>query len=333
MRIGLWCWAFVVLGGVACAPKKPPDQTSDAVVVVKAGMRIQDAIDATALEKTQILVEPGEYTEKISFRSGIHLKSTVALGAVIRHPALVAGETVVGWGVKDVTLEGFDIRGAIHFSQKGNDFTQPTERLKILRNRISEVGTKDAIKISHAIDFEISENDVSGSTAEQGIDMVAAKRFRVTKNKVHDIKNRSGMCIVAKGGSLDGEISENEVSFCGNAAIACGQVSDEIVILPEGLAQRYEAKQIVVAKNRIHDHEKMAILVMGAKNCTIQDNEIGASVYYTDIFVGGSSMTHNPAWISEDIQILQPRLLRERIDLEAGQKGITLNGQAIEKSP
>ena len=113
--------------------------------------------------------------------------------------------------------------------------------------------------------------------SQQGIDLVGVKDSKVCKNVVFDIHHSSGMGIVVKAGSNNVEIAQNEVYTCGNAAIACGQVSDEIWIWPDGLKNRYEAKNIKISENNIHDNEKCSIMVMGAIDCHIFNNSFGGT--------------------------------------------------------
>ena len=93
-------------------PVVPPAVRSSAPVVVSAGGSIAAAL-RTASRGSQVIVEPGEYRERIALRSGVRLVSRVPHGAVLRLPA-GASETdpaVVAFDVTDAELSGFRIVG------------------------------------------------------------------------------------------------------------------------------------------------------------------------------------------------------------------------------
>ena len=85
-----------------------PDRT----VTVRAGGSINDAITAAA-EGSRVLVEPGEYRERLRLRSGVDVHSRVPRGAAIRLPE-AASEAEAAVFAEDVTnaeLRGFRIIG------------------------------------------------------------------------------------------------------------------------------------------------------------------------------------------------------------------------------
>ncbi len=82
------------------------------VIVVGPGTSIASAM-ARAGAGTEILVEPGEYRERLVLKSGVHLRSRVSRGASIRLPggASESDAAVVAIDVSDVELAGFRIVG------------------------------------------------------------------------------------------------------------------------------------------------------------------------------------------------------------------------------
>ena len=81
-------------------------------VVVRADESIGQAI-LDALPGTTVIVEPGEYRERIVLKDGVRVVSRVARGAILRLPA-GAAETdaaVVAAGVRNAELSGFRIAG------------------------------------------------------------------------------------------------------------------------------------------------------------------------------------------------------------------------------
>jgi serine/threonine protein phosphatase PrpC len=81
-------------------------------VIVRPEHTIMAAVTA-ALPGTVILVEPGEYRERVTLRDGIRLLSRLPLGATIRLPADAAESdaAVIAAGITGAELSGFRIVG------------------------------------------------------------------------------------------------------------------------------------------------------------------------------------------------------------------------------
>ena len=106
-------WALYSQAPFALAPAgSAPAAVAPAVIVVPPGASIASAI-ARAGAGTEILVEPGEYRERIVLKSGVHLRSRVSRGASIRLPggASESDAAVVANDVSDAELAGFRIVG------------------------------------------------------------------------------------------------------------------------------------------------------------------------------------------------------------------------------
>jgi serine/threonine protein phosphatase PrpC len=98
-----WGWPKVT-GMAGTSPAGP--------VVVRPGESIMAAM-ADALPGTTIVVEPGEYRERLTLRDGIRVLSRIPRGATIRLPAGAAESdaAVVAAGVANAELSGFRIVG------------------------------------------------------------------------------------------------------------------------------------------------------------------------------------------------------------------------------
>ncbi|MEO8481204.1 MAG: protein phosphatase 2C domain-containing protein [Acidobacteriota bacterium] len=90
----------------------PAMATSTGEVVVHAGESIMDAVTA-ASPGTTIIVEPGEYRERVTLRDHVRIVSRVPRGAVLRLPsgATEGDAAVVASGTVDAELNGFRIVG------------------------------------------------------------------------------------------------------------------------------------------------------------------------------------------------------------------------------
>jgi serine/threonine protein phosphatase PrpC len=81
----------------------PGPGTAATTIIVRAGESIADAL-ARAAAGTEVVVEPGEYRERLRLKDGVHVVSQVARGASIRLPA--------GASESDAAVVAFDITGA-----------------------------------------------------------------------------------------------------------------------------------------------------------------------------------------------------------------------------
>jgi serine/threonine protein phosphatase PrpC len=81
-------------------------------IVVRAGESITDAIER-ALPGTDVIVEPGEYRERLTLRDHVRVLSRVPQGAVLRLPGVAAERdaAVLAAGVTNAELTGFRIVG------------------------------------------------------------------------------------------------------------------------------------------------------------------------------------------------------------------------------
>ena len=106
-------WALYSQAPFALAPAgSAPAAVAPAVIVVPPGASIASAM-ARAGAGTEILVEPGEYRERIVLKSGVRLRSRVSRGASIRLPggASESDAAVVAIDLSDAELAGFRIVG------------------------------------------------------------------------------------------------------------------------------------------------------------------------------------------------------------------------------
>jgi PPM family protein phosphatase len=106
-------WALYSGVGFPVSTAGPvPAAAVPALIPVESGGSIAAAL-ARAGAGTQIVVEPGEYRERLVLKSGVRLRSRVPRGASIRLPAGAseADAAVVAIDVSDAELTGFRILG------------------------------------------------------------------------------------------------------------------------------------------------------------------------------------------------------------------------------
>jgi hypothetical protein len=182
-----------------------------AVVVVRPGESIMAAV-AEASPGATVLVEPGDYRERITLRDGVRVVSRVPRGATIRLPAGVAdGEAaVVAAGVVGAEFSGFRIVG---------DDVAPLGVGVITRDaavRLSDLDISGAL--TSAVDLGAGEGVVlSGSHVHDNPGAALVVRAGAAPRVTHNVFARnassdrlSAPVIVEAGAS--GEWSENVFS-------------------------------------------------------------------------------------------------------------------------
>ena len=121
LRVTSLILLLLVVAGIAAYLKRDrlrlllastPTAVAPTELTVRAGQSISDAL-AAARPGTQVIVEPGEYRERVRLQEGIRLVSRVPRGAAIRLPG-GASETdaaVIATEIGSAVLSGFRIVG------------------------------------------------------------------------------------------------------------------------------------------------------------------------------------------------------------------------------
>ena len=304
--------------------------TPGVTIRVRQGESIQKALQGLGASGGTVVVGPGEYRENITLPSGVRLRAEKSQTAVII-PRDTRKQTLMGWGVSRVWIEGFDIRGAVVFTQASTDFSRTVSDIVVRGNRIS--GSKDfnLIKFAQSARILIEQNEISDSDGRVGVDLVSVRDFSVRNNVISNIRGSNGFGVVAKGGSFSGTISGNKFSQTGNAAVACGQITGEDYILPDVKKLQFEARKITISNNDVGARDRFALLVQAGQDCHVLDNRVTPSQFYADIKVDISGDTHHPAWVSRGVVIDQPGLNSARIDISDLGADVVLNGKKVSK--
>jgi len=143
------------------------------IVIVRPTESIMAAVTA-ALPGTTVIVEPGDYRERVTLRDGIRIISRVPRGATIRPPAsgLEADTAVVATGVTNAELSGFRIVG---------DVTAPLG---------VGVITRDA-------SVRLVDLDISGATTS-ALDLGPGEALALLSSHIHD---NPGAGLVVRAGA------------------------------------------------------------------------------------------------------------------------------------
>lgn len=155
-------------------------------------------------------------------------------------------------------------------------------------------GSPDAwetLKVNQSVHIEVLDSDIHGA-GDNAIDFVAVRHAVVRNNTIHDADD---WCAYAKGGSIDIVVEGNEIYDCGTGGFTAGQGSGFQYMVPPNLT--YEAEDVTVRGNRIHDIEGAGIGVAGGHNILIEENHmkrVGDRSHLLEIVYGGRTCDGPP---------------------------------------
>ena len=155
----------------------------------------------------------------------------------------------------------------------------------------------EIVKINQSSDIEILDSDLGGA-GDNVIDLVAVQRARIAGNRIHDAGD---WCAYAKGGSSDIVVEGNEISDCGTGGFTAGQGTGFQFMVPPHLT--YEAENVVVRDNDIHDVDGAGLGVSGGHNVLLERNHlsrVGAQSHLVEVGFGGRSCDGGPDEPSRD---------------------------------
>ncbi|MBF9197527.1 right-handed parallel beta-helix repeat-containing protein [Microvirga terrestris] len=292
---------------------------------------IQEAINK-ATPGTTIMVKSGVYTENLKFSKGGTASAPIVLvsadgpsKAEIK-PASGTADTIrVQAPANYITVDGFKVYGpsskdSVHITSSDNMTKISTgitiQNMEILATR------GDGIKVSQGDHIKILNNKVSGSTSEQGIDLVGATHSVISGNDVSGIATMAG--IQVKGGSYDIEISYNTVHDTGKWGFLVGGVTSPSSLLPG--TTDYEVKDVRMFGNEVDGSAAQAVRVMGGTNVKISGNWFHnvASSRFIDVLAAADQ---HAAWASKNVTFENNSFDRASwLTVESGNPQPTLTG-------
>jgi Ca2+-binding RTX toxin-like protein len=269
---------------------------------------IQAAVDK-ATPGTAVMVKTGTYTENIQLKvdgtatKPIWLTSADGIGkakiiAADNNQSVIAGYGEDNWVVKGFATEGG--KNGIQFSQSGSGLTNLSHNVVIQENVIRNVSLADGIKLSQADHHAMIGNHIEGGVGEEGIDNVYTTNSVIAYNT---IMNTNGLsAITMKGGSANINVHHNYIEGAKTDGILIGGymgTGSGGSIMPNGLD--YQAKNITVEFNEIHEVGKRAVNALGGHDSTVKTNWLDPqNSYYTVVGVYKDNMNH----ISSNIKFL-----------------------------
>lgn len=294
---------------------------------------VQAAVDR-AVPGTAVMLKAGAYVENVEIRKDgavdapIWLVSADGQGAA-RLIARDNGQTVLrahgedNWIIKGLQVEGG--ANGIQFSMSGHlaaaGAQGETRNVVIQDNIIRNVAGADGIKISQAQNFAIVGNRIEGGVGQEGIDLVYTRNSVVSHNTIMNTGGLAG--ITVKAGSSDVKVAHNYLKGLATDGILVGGFStDQGKVWPNGV--NYEARNITVEYNEIHNVGKRAVNVLDGNDSVIRNNWFDPqNNYYTVASVGQD----NHGWTSSNIQFINNITSRAGwLSVEGGSTGITQSG-------
>jgi hypothetical protein len=158
---------------------------------------------------------------------------------------------------------------------------------------------QETIKINQSKYVYIENNEVSGSY-NVVIDFVAVQYGHITGNRVH---NAEDWCIYTKGGSASILIEANEVFDCGTGGISAGQGSGLEYLESPWL--HYEAYDLKIVNNIVHDTEGAGLGVNGGYNVLVAHNtlyQVGKRSHLIEVVYGLRSCDGDTAGCEERLK-------------------------------
>lgn len=142
---------------------------------------------------------------------------------------------------------------------------------------------QETIKVNQSDHFDITDSEIANAD-DNVIDFVAVQHGELTGNVIH---GAGDWCAYAKGGSIDIVVRSNEIHSCGTGGFSAGQGTGLEFMVPPWLT--YEAEDVVLAGNFIHDTQGAAFGVNGGRNIVIENNvatRVGSRSHLIEVTFG-----------------------------------------------
>lgn len=163
----------------------------------------------------------------------------------------------------------------------------------LLRNVVFNGGgsAQETVKANQSQYVYIENSDISGAW-DNAIDFVAVQYGHIVGNQIH---NAADWCAYAKGGSAYLRVEANVIYNCGTGGFTVGQGTGFQWMTPPWI--QYEAYDIKVVNNIIHDTEGAGLGVNGGYNILLAYNtlyRVGSRSHVIEVVFGGRSCDGQP---------------------------------------
>jgi hypothetical protein len=165
----------------------------------------------------------------------------------------------------------------------------------LLRNMILNSGAanegQETVKVNQSQYVYIENSDISHAW-DNAIDFVAVQYGHIINNRIHDAGD---WCAYTKGGSAYLRVEANEIYNCGTGGFTAGQGTGFQFMTPPWL--QYEAYDMKVVNNIIHDTEGAGLGVNGGYNILLAYNSlyrVGSRSHVIEVVFGQRSCDGQP---------------------------------------
>lgn len=259
------------------APGKGSDRAAG---TSKAPLRTLNAAWRRATKPTRIRIRSGRLTaaQSVNYfekRSGVTIEA--APSAKVTLPSLNMFE------MKNMTLRGMKVAGDVHCERCSN---WTLENMTIDAN-----GGQEGVKVNQSDHITIFGSNISDAS-DNAIDFVAVQHGEISHNKIHKAED---WCAYAKGGSAYIRVFDNEIYDCGTGGFTAGQGTGLQFMTAPWF--RYEAYDVRVYGNYVHDTEGAGLGVNGGYDVLLARNElrrVGRRSHAIEIVHGSRSCDGRP---------------------------------------
>jgi hypothetical protein len=187
------------------------------------------------------------------------------------------------FALRRVTLKNLTVRGDVHCER--------CSRWALKRVVIRAGGAQEGLKVNQSDHIRVIGSDISNA-GDNSLDFVAVQYATIARNRIH----RAGdWCAYAKGGSAYIRVFDNELYDCGTGGFTAGQGTGLQFMTPPWF--QYEAYDVRVYGNRIHDTEGAGLGVNGGYNVLLANNRlrrVGSRSHAIEVVHGGRSCDGRP---------------------------------------
>ena len=280
---------------------------------------------AKAAPGTAVMVKAGTYTDSVRMKSGtadkpVWLVSADGEGAAKIKAPSADKPVIYGFGNDNMVIKGFEIIGGmdgIKFTQSGSYLVNLADNIVIQDNNIHGQRV-DGIKVAQARNAVVVGNEIHDiKGADEAIDIFYTRKGIVAHNEIDNIQGQGG--IIVKAGSENVKITYNDIDHVQRGIVAGGWAGGNGENWPVKMG--WQAKNLHVEGNYVHNTTKFALLTQGAIDSTITKNAFLPNNSYFTVAATGAD---NNGWQSSNIKFTNNIVQRDKWLADPG-RDVTVN--------
>lgn len=219
----------------------------------------------------RILLAPGTYTEELTPTYWEDRQGTFEAPISIEGSGDAVLSNINIFGCRYLYFIGITVRVAggdgLHCEQCDHLLIRDA-RIEGLGNIRQDEGPQETLKLNQSTHVYIENSDISGAW-DNAVDAVGVQHGHMVGNRIH---RANDWCAYVKGGSAYWIIENNEFYDCGTGGFTAGQGTGYEFMSAPWI--QYEAYDIRVVNNFIHDTEGAGLGVNGGYNILMAYNTL-----------------------------------------------------------